>query len=65
MKSEADVSFHFSRFTHKERDATMTVPALYALQPLQRLTALNRAQPSNEFSNEKMHFTLTDWMLKH
>lgn len=65
VKSGADVSFHFSRFTHKERDTVMTVPALNALKPLQRLTALNRAQLSNESSNEKMHFILADWMLKH
>lgn len=59
MKSGTDVSFNFSRFTHREKDAVLTVPALYALQPL-RLTALNRA-PFNESSNEKNAFH-TDWL---
>lgn len=65
MKSGTDISFHFNHFTHKERDSVMTLPAPYALQPLQQVTALNIAQLSNESSNEKMHFKLTDWMLKH
>lgn len=55
--SEVDFSFHFNCLTQRKRDFLMTVPV--------RCTAFNRAQLSNESSNEEMNFTLSDWMLNH
>lgn len=57
-KSGTDVSFHFSRFTHKENDAMMTIPALYGEQPSQWLAALSTVV---SIENKKNAFC-TKWL---
>lgn len=62
-KSGTDVSFHFSRFMHKERDAVLTVPATVCTVQCTAFTihCPQHSSSSNESSDEKNAFH-TDWL---